>query len=329
MTSSASASVQLSMDALKVSDKEAFEMLLSKLLRPGVPVDSFAHDIPERSSPYQVASSINVTIAESNTDASLWAYRGSQKITYNSIGLNDVGVKYGRVVRAEIPTTVQEVMSLYFKTVGLYDRSDLFVDEPITALGERTFFLKPESFLLATTYNFIVKPVQHLLTDVVKVDTVPGFRTAADTQSDPRRLLANQVAAANPTTVLHPFDMSLTSFHVPNITSDRQFDNSSSTMGASGDDGHYKGIIRIYYTRYNFAWHDQGRPIFMSGPAVPTVDYIVDQVTKLTGFNVVASDMRITKFDPITSGDVETLTLSFDPSNLRYVGDITVDYKVV
>lgn len=329
MTSSVSASVQFSLDALKVSDKEAFEMLLSKLLRPGIPVDSFSHDVPLRENQFQVRSSVFVKVAESNANAALRPYQGSLKISYNSIGLNDIGVKYGKVVRAEIPTTTQEVMSHYFKANGLYDRSALFVNDPITQLGERTFFLKPESFLLATAFNFIVKPIQHLLADVVLVDHIPGFRTAADTQLPVKQVLSKQVEEANPTTVIHPFDTSLIDFTGPTSLNGAQFDNSSTTMGAIGDDGHYKGIKRVYYTRFNFAWYDNGRPIFMTGPAVPTTAYIVAQVAKLTGFNVVESDMRRVTLDAVPKGTVETITLPFLNSNQRYVGDITVDYKAV
>lgn len=328
MTSLKSNDVLLTEEALKVSDEEAFKLLLSVLMKPNVPVGSFTHDAPVLVNSDRRTSSINVRISDTNTDASLWSYRGTQQVQYRRVGLNEVGRKYGNVLRADLPTTSKTLMSNFFKTHGLFDRSDVFVDEVITTLNEHTFFTKPDSFLLTDTFNFKVRPLQRKMGDVVTVTTVPGFRTAEDFVDNATKHLVDQVEAANTATMPYKFDRELTSFRTPSPSNGAKVDNSRVNMQAIGD-GYYFGFVFIDYTRYDFGWRDDGRPIFMTGPTMPTTEYILDQVAKLTGFPVTVSEISVRTYDAVPVGEVETITLLFVGGNLRYVGEITVDYKAV
>lgn len=328
MTSSKSNGVLLTEDALKVSDKEAFELLLSGLMKPNVPLGSFDHDAPVLTGTDRRTTSVNVRVSDTNTDASLWGYRGTQKIQYRRVGLNEVGRKYGTVLRADLPTTSRVLMSNFFKTHGLFDRSDVFVDEVITTLNEHTFFTKADSFLLTDSFNFNVRPLQRKMDEFVLVTKVAGFRTPDDFTDNATKHLVDQVEAANTATMPYKFDRGLTSFRTPSASNGAQFDNSRVNMQAIGD-GYYFGFVFIDYTRYDFGWADGGRPIFMTGPTMPTTQYILDQVTKLTGFPVALSEILVKTYSAVPVGEVETITLQFVGGNLRYVGDITVDYKAV
>ncbi|MNO07828.1 hypothetical protein D3C81_2301920 [compost metagenome] len=54
---------------------------------------------------------------------------------------------------------------------------------------------------------------------------------------------------------------------------------------------------------------------------------MINAVAAQTGFPIVLADVDIQTYASVPSGQVDTLTITFKAANLRYAGELTIDYK--
>jgi hypothetical protein len=215
-------------------------------------------------------------------------------------------------------------MRIYLTSNGLFDRSGQVVDQPVTAVGNQTITFTPGQFMLYGGAAFAIKPKQRQLVDVIKETTLVGFRELGYFSNDPKERLLNQMQADNP--LPYPLEPALTSFGEPIKISGYRYDNTQIRATATGD-GYYLGDVDLVYTRYDFGWSTNGSQFLVNGPSVPTTAYMVAQVALQTGFPITVQDVNVQSYPTIPSGTLETLTITFKDDNLRYTGELTIDYK--
>lgn len=309
-------------EALKEDDRGALQRLVTPLLAEGVRPDIFTITNIEQ---LLDKTRLTVVVDKYNVPVKYWPYAGEVQLTYSRVKLDDVVSTYGNVVRIDLPNTVRGVMASYFSTHGLFDRSTQFVDGPISTWELKDIVVAENSFLLSGSAQFNILPVQRLLGDVLSVAGVAGFRTLVNFESSAIDLIVSQLNDNNPGLPypLQSMEMSLSN---PQVLTGYVYDNTSVIMTASGD-GQYLGSQEIVYSRFNFAWYNGGEQFYIEGPSRPTVEYILDQVSAATGYPLSISDVVETTYPIQSSGQLETLSVSFRPDNLRYVGEITVDYR--
>lgn len=317
---------QLTLAALQESDQEAFELLLGTMLKKGTDPAGFEHGAVTADSTDANYANTTVTIAREKSHVSLWPYQGSQAVRYRRIGLPALKARFGGTIRADLPTTTRKLMQIYLTANNLFDRSNQIVDAPVTAVGNVTLSCLAGQFMLYGSTAFAVKPKQRQLVDVIKETKLLGFRTAGYFSNDAKTRLLSQMAADNGPTLPYPLEPALTTFSTPRKVSGYQYDNTEITATAAGD-GYYLGSVDLTYTRYDFGWSQSGAQFLVTGPAIPTTQYMIAAVAAQTGFPIVLADVDVVTYSKVNSGEVETLTITFKADNLRYTGELTIDYK--
>lgn len=314
----------LALTALQVSDQEAFKQLLNTMLKSGVDSSGFEFDdvTPDPTDPTYATASVKVNRDQANV--ALWPYQGAQPIRYRRLPMTALKARFGATIRADLPTTTQELMRIYLTSNGLEDRSAQVVNEPVTAVGEHAIAFSANQFLIWGSVPFTIKPKQRQLVDVIKETTLVGFRELGYFSNDPKERLLNQMQADN--TLPYPLEPALTSFDTPIKISGYRYDNTQIRATATGD-GFYLGDVDLVYTRYDFGWSTNGSQFLVNGPSVPTIQYMVAQVALQTGFPITVQDVNAQSYPSVPSGSLETLTITFKEDNLRYTGELTIDYK--
>ncbi len=319
---------QLWLGVVRGSDEEAFQSLLSIMLKPGIDPKSFVHGAVtiDPSDPNKVTTPVSVSRAKA--DISLWQYTDSLAISYKRVKLSEISSYFGNVIRVDFPTTKREMMAVYFNLLNLHDRSDQIEDGDVLDTGVFEVNAVPGMAFLEGSTSFIVKPFQRQLTEVLQVTKVAGFRNPDDfTGDDDRVFLLDQIAAANPD-LRYPLEYENLSFDTPVKISGYAYDNTSVVLTARGDGVHI-GNIEIVYTRHDFGWSTGGSQHYVEGPTVPTTQYMIDKVSELTGYRIKITDVIVDTYSAIPSGELETLTIFFNPESTRYAGELTIDYRAV
>jgi len=269
-----------------------------------------------------------VSVARNKAHISVWPYTAPIDIQYKRISLPALKARYGEVIRADLPSTTRELVSIYLHSNGLFDRSEQFADGPVSQLGSLTLAVEGDQFLIHGIADFVIKPLQRFLAQVIKVTTVNGFRSVNDFQTDATAELLTQVQALNTTTLPYEFEPPRMTLSTPLKLNSRAEDNTSITVTASGD-GYYLGDVTVVYSRYDFGWGAGGSQHYMEGPSLPTTQYMVAEVERLTGFPVSLDDVEIETYANVALGELATLTIFFKAESLRYTGELTIDYRAV
>jgi len=317
---------QLSLTALQESDQEAFEHLLSTLLKKDIDPSGFERGAVTADPTDAQYATTPVKVARDKAHVSLWPHSDSQTIRYRRLAMAALKARFGTTIRADLPTTTRKLMQIFLTSNGLYDRSEQVVDAPVTVVGNQTITVNPGQFLLYGGTSFTIKPKQRQLVDVIVDTTLVGFRTVGYFSNDPKTRLLDQMASDNGPTLLYPLEPALTSFGVPEKISGYQYDNTKIRATATGD-GYYLGSVDLVYTRYDFGWSQNGAQFLVQGPSKPTTLYMVQQVALQTGFPIAVADVITQTYANVPSGEVETLTIAFRDDNLRFTGELTIDYK--
>ncbi|MNP89220.1 hypothetical protein D3C85_16240 [compost metagenome] len=318
---------QLWLGVVRGSDEEAFESLLSTMLKPGIDPASFIHGevIQDPTDPTKVTTQVSVLRAKANI--ALWAYTDQLSISYKRIKLDDISNYFGETVRVDLPTTVREMMSVYFNINQLHDRSDQVLDATVEDVGVVEVSAIPGLAFIEGTAQFTVKPFQRYLEDVILVTTISGFRSPADMVVNSATTIVNQASDANPD-LRYPLELELTALGQPTNISGYAHDNTKIVMTATGE-GFYKGSVELVYTRHDFGWSLGGSQPYVEGPSQPTTQFMIARVSQLTGFPITLDDVVIDNYASIAPGNLETLTVNFNPNSLRYTGSLTIDYRAV
>lgn len=327
MTSQILNGTQLTLTALQESDQAVFERVLGRMLKSGIDPAAFTRGTVRKDPAAADYAFCDVTVAREKANVSLWPYQGTQQIRYKRVGLPALAARFGTVVRADTPISARELFATYLTANGLYDRSKDIVDKQITAFGNVTFNVtEGDNFLLYGTTTLTFKPKQRQLVDVIKDTKLLGFRVVTDFAPLPKQVFVNQVTADN--ALLYPLEMNLLTLGTPQKLSGYQYDNTKIKLTATGD-GSYLGSVDLTYTRYDFGWSTNGAQLLVTGPTKPTTAYMVSKVFELTGFPVSVDDVVVETYANVPVGTVETLTITFKADNLRYAGELTIDYKAV
>lgn len=312
--------------ALQESDAAAFKRLLRSMVRAGVDVEGMVHG-PVTDDPNDpLYGQVNVSIAPSQSSIEYWGYQDSIELKYRRIPFQGVVARYGEVLRTDLPTDSRTLMKAYFSRNGLYDRSEQIRPTAVDANGRVELAVEPGQFLLQGSAVFEIKPLQRQLATVLTERTVGGFREPNDFESDTKAALLAQLTARNTATLPYALQPEFTHLGHPENIGGAAFDNTSIAVSAHGE-GYYLGTVSVVYSRLNFGWYTVGEQIYMEGPPVPTVDFMLNEVSRQTGFPVDRSDVIVESFDRLSSGELATLTIFFKPDNLRYTGELTIDYR--
>ncbi len=319
---------QLTLTALQESDQEAFKRLLANVLKSNVDSSAFIyHDITPDSENSDFAS-LTCSIARERAHISLWPYQDEQVLKYRRVSLDALKNVLGDTVRADLPTTVHEMMSIYLTSTGYHDRSSQFQDVAINEFGTVTVSVKPEQFLLYGTTSFTLKPKQRQLIVVLPILEVDGFRELGDFLGDWRRLLVDNLDRTNDGTLPFELELEWMTFGSPQKVSGYRYNNTTIQVSAFGE-GYYLGDVDVTYTRYDFGWATEGSQFLVTGPTVPTTEYMLGKVAEITGFPLTTEDVIWETYPKVTAGNLSTLTIVFKDDNPRYTGELTIDYKVV
>jgi len=314
--------------ALQENDEQAFYRLLRSMVKAGVEVEGFEHSVPVTDPANPTQALIEVGIAPAKSMIDYWGYQDKIQLTYRRIPMSAMVQRYGSILRADLPVTVKTLMQGWFDRAGLYDRSEQFVEQSIATFGQHTMTIKDGQFLLYGGAPFEVKPLQRQLIDVLPNRTVTGFRTPTDFDTNVKAVLLSQLTAANPDTLPYPLEIDRITLSPVEVMGGYAHDNSRIRLTASGE-GYYLGDLDVIYSRLDFGWYTMGDQIYMEGPPLPTLNYILNQASTQTGFPLSSDDVVATTFSKLTVGDLATLTIAFKPQNLRYVGELTIDYRAV
>lgn len=321
-------SAQLSLAALQESDKEAFQRLLTFLLKNNIDPTGFQHsEITQDSSDPNYALT-QVSVDRRNAHISLWAYQDSVPIRYRRVSLQAVKNRFGNVIRADLPTTKAELLRIFLTGNGLADRGHQVVDGEITELGAVSLDIQDGCFLLYGTAEFTVKPYQRALTDVLEVTTIAGFRLPEDFIPEAETKLFTDLSTANNASLPYPLESEYLRWGNPEKISGYRYDNTRIQVEAFGD-GYYLGTTDIVYTRYDFGWSTGGAQFLVTGPSQPTTSLMIAAIAAETGLPITLDDVVIENYDPVPSGELVTLTVFFKEDCLRYTGELTVDYRAV
>lgn len=328
MTSSLLNPGQLWLGVVRASDEEGFQLLLSTLLKDGIDPGSFTRGPIEASQDDPEKVSTVVKVARAKADISLWPYTDSTPISYKRVKLADVLRYFGGEVRVDLPTTVKDLMSVYFTQNQLHDRADQIEDFEVQDIGVIEISAIPGMAFIEGNASIEVKPFQRALDEVLSVTTIPGFRSAADVaQSNHSRFLFDQLVEANPD-LRYPLDFDLMEISSPTMISGYAHDNTTVDFLATGE-GNYKGNVTLTYTRHDFGWMTGGNQHYMEGPSIPTTAFMIQKVSEITGFSIRLQDVVVEEYRAIPSGELETLTIFFQPDSLQYAGELTIDYRAV
>lgn len=326
MPSQTLSGTQLSLTALQESDQQAFERLLSSMLKKDIDPSGFTRGAVTVDATDGNYANTPVSVARAKANVSLWPYQGNQSIRYRRISMAALKTRFGSTIRADLPTTTRKLMQIFMTANGLFDRSAQVVDAPVPAVGNVTITFTAGQFLLYGGTAFAVKPFQRQLKDVIKDTTLPGFRVVGDFSNADKTRLMDQMTADNTANLPYPLEPALTTFGAPTKLTGYRYDNTKIRATATGD-GYYLGYVDLIYTRYDFGWSTNGSQFLVTGPSTPTTAYMIAQVAAQTGFPITLADVNVQSYPPVASGQVDTLTITFKDANLRYTGELTIDYK--
>lgn len=319
-------SAQLALAALQESDQEAFKRLLGLLLKPTVDPASFKHDAVIMDTNDPDYATTNVSIDRNKAHVSMWGYRDNQSIRFRRVSLEAIKERFGSIIRADLPATKQELLNIILSANGLYKRGYQVIDDTVAEHGEIDFEIQPGQFLLHGQTSFEVKPYQRQLQDVIVTGTIPGFRAAGDFEWFVERLLSTQLIDANQE-LMYPLEAQWLAWgSSPVKLSGYRYDNTSITVTAFGE-GYYLGEYTVIYTRYDFGWANLGNQYLVDGPTRPTTQHMLDAISQQTGIPVGIDDVVVETYDLVPVGEVQTLTIFFKEDNLRFTGELTVDYR--
>lgn len=325
MTSSASNPMERLHRALSSDDRTAFEIMLGALLRPTASPAWFTHgDVTEVEGSDLVETP--VSIDRSSAHISVWPYEGEVAIKYRRVKLSDLISRYGDVVRHDLPASRRQIMAAYFSSRGLHDRADQIKDGPVLTYTDHLFEVDGSPFLLEGSCALVVKPIQRALAAVVRNTKVDGFRLTSHLSQSAKALLVSQIQTGNSATLPNPLNPALISMGDPVVLNGYRYDNTAIRVTAVGDD-FYQGSVDITYSRYDFGWVTGGNQVEVSGPRTPTLQYILQQVSAITGVSIAAGDVVSRTFPTQAAGTVSTYTIEFDPASVKFVGELTVDYR--
>jgi len=318
--------VQLTQAALKESDRSAFNHLLQTLLKDDLDPAGFQHGAVTVDPLDPSDASVEVTVDRGQAHVNLWKYRDGLTLRYRRVALSAVAARYGSVIRADLPATVRDLMAVYLTGQALHDRSDQIEDSLVEQVGPLTVSVLPDRFLLYGNHQFTVKPLQRQLAQVLTTTAVVGFLDVVDFVDDPTTQLLQQLTVAN--TLPYELEPELLVWSDPVKVNGYITDNTTIEVEAVGD-GYYLGKITVTYARYDFGWSTNGAQFEIEGPSTPTTWYILEQVQLLTGMPLTLSDVVQEAYAPIAPGELNTLTVFFSETNLRYTGELTIDYRAV
>ena len=318
---------QVALEALRETDQEAFERLLALLLKSSVDKTSFKHDAIVQDSDVNYATT-NVSVNRSAANVDLWPYQDQINIRYRRIGLPTIKTRFGGRIRADLPATKRELVSIYLTANGLHDRSDQIEDAVVSELGEVDFSVIPGQFLIYGDMTLDVKPFQRQLADVIVNTTVLGFRTVGDFEAREETLFS-QMLSSNEETLPYPLESQYLSWGTPVKVGGYRYDNTSIIVTGFGEEGYYLGPVELIYTRYDFGWASVGTQYLVEGPSTPSIPQMLASISLQTGLPLSVADVVSQTYDPIPTGEVQTLTIFFTEDNLRYTGELTIDYKAV
>ena len=319
---------QLTLTALQESDQEAFKRLLSTLLKANIDPSAFVYSGVVTDPTDSEYAKLSCSIAREKAHISLWPYQDSQTLKYKRVGLPALKDMLGGTVRADLPTTVREMMSIYLTGAGLHDRSDQFQDTAVTGFGAVQVSVSPEQFLIYGATTLTLKPKQRQLPIVLPILEIPGFRELSDFSLDWKRVLIADLDEVNATTLPYNLELEWLSFDTPKKISGYRYNNTTISMTSFGE-GYYLGTVDVTYTRYDFGWATEGSQFLVQGPEIPTTQYMLSKVAAITGFPLTVEDVILTTYPKVTKGGLSTLTIVFKENNLRYTGELTIDYKAV
>lgn len=328
MTSQTLNGPALTAAALKESDQEAFERLLGGMLKAGINPSAFEHG-PITVDPASAEhAKTDVWVSRNKAHISLWGYRNSLPIRYRRVTLEAVKNRYGSVIRADLPTTKQALMSIYFHENQLHDRSAQILDGEVAELGQVAVAVEPNAFLLYGETAFTVKPLQRQLSNVITNRMLDGFRALSDFDPTPYERLITQLGLANAESLPFPLEPDLLRLGTPAVKGGYARDNTSIVVTGFGD-GYYLGDVQLTYTRLDFGWATGGNQHYVEGPETPTTAYMLSAVSAATGYPLTLDDVIVETYPKVAKGSLETLTVFFKADCLRYVGELTIDYRAI
>jgi hypothetical protein len=317
---------QVTQLALQESDEEAFKRLLGFLLRTGVDPSAFKYaDVTGDVIDLDVTTA-KVSVDRRKANIGLWTRQDDVEIKYRRTSLEALKTSFGNVIRADLPASKKELMSIYLNANGLYDRSEQVIDGPVVELGNVALEMNEGEFLIYGSSTFVLKPFQRQLAEVVNFTTLPGFRVNADFDLTATEELFAQLNRHNAATMPYPLEPELLEYSVPTKLTGYRYDNTSIEVKAFGD-GYYLGTVTVIYSRYDFGWINIGSQYLVDGPLTPTTQFMIDAISAQTGLPLSLSDVVIESYDAMDSGDVQTLTIFFKEDSYRYTGELTIDYR--
>jgi hypothetical protein len=316
---------QVTQHALRESDQEAFKRLLGFLLKPGVDPGAFKYSDIQGDVIDLDVTTANVSIDRRKANIDLWARQDDVAIKYRRTSLEAIKQRFGGVIRADLPATKQELLSIYLTGHGLYDRGAQAIDGNVLEIGNLTLEINEGEFLVYGLTTFELKPFQRQLDDILVNKKILGFRTSADFEWNPTDLLSDQLSSLNEG-IPYPLEPELMSYGTPVKLSGYRYDNTSIEVTAFGD-GFYLGTTALIYTRFDFGWANVGSQYLVDGPTRPTASWMLSAISEQTGLPLSLDDIVVEAYDELEPGIVQTLTIFFKEDNLRYAGELTIDYR--
>lgn len=324
MTSNLLNGAALSAAALKVDDQGAFQLLLGNLLKAGTDPSIFRFS--NVTGGKDAAAQLTARVSREDAPVDMWVYRDTQVIPYSRIAISALQAKWGKTIYTDFPTTRQELFSTYLVKNELYDRGEQVTDSPVTGPGDQTLTAQADSLLLYGASSFVIKQLPKYLRDVVELRDLKVFDASKDMQGDALTVLVNAVNDLNAKTLPRPIQASEVKADTPVVLSEYDVaGNTQLTLRGNNSEVFMEEVVLTYH-RVNLGIVYNGAQFVVKGPVKPTLSYLLDKVRAITGFTIADNEVQAQTFTNQPLGQVNTLTLPFLPSSLRYVGEITIDY---
>ena len=312
--------------ALLQDDDGAFQTLLSGMLVPGTDPSVFGRDTPVAVS--GVKTKLNVKVAKERAPVGMWVYQDQQAITYNRITLASLAAKYPPTIYADFPTTKKALFDSYLSKVGLFPRGDDITAGNVAAPGTVAMACKASSFLLTGSQNYTIKQAPKFLADVVKNTGLSLFNVTKDMSGVALTLMVAEVNAKNAATLPRPILATEVKAGVPRILN--EYDGVNTEVELIGKNSEvYLDQVTLSYHRVNFSWYLGGTQMIIKGASKPTTTYLLSEIRRITGFTMEVDDIVPDDYATIPKGQTQTITVFIQPTSLRYVGEITIDYTAV
>lgn len=312
--------------ALQQDDDGAFQTLLSGMLVPGTDPSVFGHDTPVAVS--GVKTKINVKVVKDRAPVQMWVYQDQQAINYNRITLAALAAKYPPTIYADFPTTKKALFDSYLSKAGLYPRGLDITDGAVTAPGTVAMACRASAFLLTGSQNYTIKQAPKFLADVVKNTDLSLYNVTKDMTGTALNLMVAEVNAKNAATLPRPITVTEVKAGVPRVLS--EYDDVNTEVDLIGNNSQvYLDKVTLSYHRVNFSWYLGGTQMVIKGASKPTTAYLLSEIRRITGFTMEVDDIVPDDYATIPKGETQTITVFIQPSSLRYVGEITIDYTAV